>query len=136
MIELHHLRGNAARRQQLRSGKNRADHGAVGAKRQITAFSQNRLITDLLIRAVCALGIADGDGAVHLEDRLSKHGFQLRLVGRAQNLHARDLPEVAHVKHAVMRFTVGADQASTINGKDHVQPKQGHVVDHHVVGTL
>ena len=129
---------NALLRKQIRRLQHIVDDYAVGQDRQIIALTQNRdrFRMAVLICALAAARIAQGDWAAQLQHRFAQHRAQLGEACRAEDAHIRHGAQITDVKAAVVRIAVIADDAGTVDAEHQMQPLQGCVVDEHIIRAL
>ena len=122
LIELDEIHGNMLVPQPLDGRQNIVDGDTIGdnghSRRVATLIFPHRAI----VGAVSAAGIAHRHGAACLQNGLPEHPAKLRLAGRAEHRHARDLAQIPHVKDAMVGFAVLTHQSGAIHRQHHMKP--------------
>ena len=81
-------------------------------------------------------GIPDRHGTVVQLHRPAEHFLLLQKAGGCQNFHTGHLPQKAHIKNAMVGGAVVTNQSCPVNGQDHMEMQQRHILHQLVIGTL
>lgn len=121
----------------IRSGHGRADHSANSEQRDMFPAPKN---LSLAHRDKIKAGLHSSTSAIRprvaqrygtplMPDGSPEHVAQFVFILRAHDHHFRDHPQVGEIKDAMVRWTVGPDDATAVEGKHHVQMLQCNIVD-------
>ena len=67
---------------------------------------------------------------------MAQHAPHFSKAGRREERHPRDRGEIRHIKQTVVGLAVFSHQSSTVYAEDHMEAKDRHIVEQHIIPAL